>query len=506
MKVINMLLILFTIILTSCGGKSSSVKVKLQGAFSQVAGLFDNGAVMLAVGGPSDRPPLLHVVPLSQASLDHEFDNGVWKIMVLGWHGSSAGEMMKGDLYCSVVKNASIPEQTTFNFNLTKVDGVAPANVVDTGHPCAEFIDGLQTAKYMSICETTNCNMGEYVRFNATDLSLKFGIPHYEGPINRNQIHTQSKFTEAMNTCYSSTNGNLVDGSDYAKMVLDSSIGLVLPIRLKGGFYLPLRIEGYEDSNGGTTNCSSGLNGKLTTMNSIGEKDASGNDRHFYDGTYFKYIMPPTPFEISLSGSTYSFERNTSLTVQVGGPYDVDNDSYKGSSINYTCEYKVAGTDDTSLVACSYPVGSDPISYDESTGDVLLDGSSSNFNIDDTFEFKLTASYFDSSLGTDVTSPEKRFTVTAQEIVTASHSDLTPAPNTNINISTYGYADIYVTNNTDNTLHFIISSSPDSLTLGGDTSCSIGTTCSIRVSGTPTQSGNLTLSTNTGQEFIYMYD
>ncbi|MFG1481412.1 hypothetical protein ABMA79_07350 [Halobacteriovorax sp. HFRX-2_2] len=504
MKIINMLLISFAIILTSCGGKSSNVEVKLQGAFSQVAGLFDNGAVMLAVGGPSDKPPLLYVVPLSQATLDHEFDNGNWKIMVLGWHGSTAGEMMEGDLYCSVVKNAVIPEQTTFNFNLTKVDQTAPANVVDTGHPCAEFIDGLQTAKYMSICETTSCNMGEYVRFNATDLSLKFGIPHYEGPINRDQIYTQSKFTESMNTCYSSANGNLLDGGDYAKMVLDASVGLVLPVRLTGGFHLPLRIEGYEDKDGGTTDCSMGLNGKLATMNSIGEKDNAGNDRHFYDGTYFTYLMPPTPFEISITNSNYSFERNSSTTVQVGGPYDVGNDTYQGNSMNYTCEYKVAGTDDSTFVACGYPIGSGPISYDMTTGDVVLDGNTTSFDLGETFEFKMIGSYYDDGSSMTIYSPEKRFSVMANPIVMIPDSDFIPAPGSNVDITTGGNATITFNNNTDSMVSFTISSTPDTLSITGDISCSPYTTCTLTIAGSPAGSGNFDLNAN-GQLFNYTY-
>ncbi|MFG1494945.1 hypothetical protein [Halobacteriovorax sp. ZH4_bin.1] len=504
MKIINMLLISFAIILTSCGGKSSNVEVKLQGAFSQVAGLFDNGAVMLAVGGPSDKPPLLYVVPLSQATLDHEFDNGNWKIMVLGWHGSTAGEMMEGDLYCSVVKNAVIPEQTTFNFNLTKVDQAAPANVVDTGHPCAEFIDGLQTAKYMSICESSSCNMGEYIRFN-TDLSLKFGIPHYEGPINRDHIYTQSKFNESMNTCYSSSNGNLLDGGDYAKMVLDSSVGLVLPIRLKGGFHLPLRIEGFEDKDSGTTDCSTGQNGKLVTMNSIGEKDTAGNDRHFYDGTYFTYLMPPTPFEISITNSTHSFERNSSTTVQVGGPYDVANDTYQGNSMNYTCEYKVAGTDDSTFVACGYPIGSGPISYDMATGDVVLDGNTTNFDIGETFEFRMTGSYYDDGLSMNITSPAKRFSVTAAPIVTIPIPDLAPTPGASLDLTTGGNTVITYTNNTDDIVHFSIVSSPDTLTISGDISCPVSMSCTLTVSGSPSGAGSFDLTTSNGQLFNYTY-
>lgn len=392
-KYLNFLILILLLAFTSCGAKTSNVAVKLQGSFSQVAGLFENGAVMIAVGGPSDKPPLLYTVPLNSASFDHTFDNGIWKIMILGWDGATPGETMKGNLYCSVVNNVSFPDQSTLNFNLSQVDTDANL-VVDPGHPCGAFIDGLQTVKYASICETETCDSGNYLRYNNTNLSLKFGIPFYEGPIDKHSILTQARFTSEMNECYSAANSNLIDGADYAKLDIDlAATGITLPFRLTGGFHLPIRMEGYEDSVDYTMDCSKGFNNAVTTINSIGEVDAvSGLPKHWSDGAKFIYRMPISPF--ALTGlPVNTLVRNSYEVVDINGPYNDDN--YGDGTISYTCDY--TSTTVSTPQACpttSSIIEGGYVTFDPANGQITLDGSTyPHFAMGNQLTFNIVANY-----------------------------------------------------------------------------------------------------------------
>ncbi|MEH0862217.1 hypothetical protein [Halobacteriovorax sp. DPLXC-1] len=477
-KYLNFLILILLLAFTSCGAKTSNVAVKLQGSFSQVAGLFENGAVMIAVGGPSDKPPLLYTVPLNSASFDHTFDNGIWKIMILGWDGAPvAGEMMEGNLYCSVNKNVSFPDQDKLEFSLSRVD-VNTDLVVDSGHPCEEFIDGLQTVKYASICETQSCNAGEYLNYNNTSLSLKFGIPFYEGPINKQSILSQARFTNEMNTCYSSTIGNLLDGSNYAKLEIDSTTGITLPLRLTGGFYLPIRFEGYEDP---TMNCTAGFNNSVTTINSIGELDATGaQTKHWNDGTSFIYRMPPTPFELTNAPlSNTMIERNNVHSINIDGPYSSGNDTYQGFGLTYNCQYKNAGDDDSNLIPCtdsSYLAGAS-LTFSASNGTLYFDGTVNLYTFNQNLEFVIDASYTD---GTTYTTPEVRFSTTfdiANQITSAIDvsgvSFLNSGASSN-NLSIYNNSDI------DRTFYI---NSGAGIVISNGAGCPNQSLCNVEVTG-----------------------
>lgn len=508
----KMYLHLFSLMLllafTSCGSKSSSVEVKLQGAFSQVAGLFDNGAVMLAVGGPEGKPPLLYSIPLNSSSFDHSFDHGTWKIMILGWHGAGASEIMAGSLYCSVLENVSIPEQTSFAFNLSQVDSQT-AGSIDSDHPCEPFIASLETLSSMTICEETTCENGEYIRYN-TDLSIKFGIPHYEGIINKDSIQANAKLTNKLSSCHGNSVVNSVGtyATDAAKFYFNQQNNpIYIPTRLAGGFYLPLKIDAYEDKDTNTSNCTAGYNGSLVAKNSAGELDTdTGAEIHTITSGMLNFHLPPTPFELSVDSLNYYLVRNSATTIQIGGPYSVGNDNYQGFAMSYSCEYKVVGDDDANLVDCNTSIGNGDISYTVADGDIYLDGSTTSFDIGASYEFKIIGEYYDDVQNTTVYAPEKRITVMADPITQINESiDITPMPGSDLDL-TGGSTNIVINNYTDLVINFsIINDSGDSLTMSGDINCNNGSSCTLTITGSASSTGSLRIVADNGQEFYYTY-
>lgn len=426
MKSLNLLFIFVALLITSCGSKQSSVNLKLKGAFSQAAGVFTNGAVMFAVGGEAGNPQY-YSVPLSTDTVDQLFDNGNWNILVLGWaDGTTAGDMFEGNLYCGVIKNASIPEKTNFELSLSQVDSDSNS-VVDTGHPCEEFIDGnLTQINYIKMCEENTCSSGAFLHHNSY-LSARFGIPFYKGPKNIELMKESSRLTQILDNCYASTDaGN--GSTKFALDANDSYTGIILPRRLKGGFQLPLLYQVYEDDAGGSSNCSISDFEKTGHMNGFGEfKLGTATEKHSISGDSFIYKLPPAPFDFDNFPPNQFQARDATTNFDFNGPYG--NDSYIEGAITYDCNYTSTSSPSTQpcpTTATMIEGGS--VLFNTSSGALTLDGYNyPYFTLGKSITFNITANYTLGGVAQSFDSPDLTITMdpTANLNYAINNSNLT---------------------------------------------------------------------------------